>query len=168
MPAPLHLLAMALLRNMVLLQPLVPQAGLLRALAFAFWLWFGVPAVQARPAVLGGDKSLGFLLAHPVVTTRPIPMPRCCTRIADEFKPSYASVLVFGQDTGALEQAVADLESTQRITSCFTAWCPNCQGPYLLTTDLDAFPAPSAHHTHKLVLLSVLRESGAFGPPEPA
>lgn len=153
------------LRNMIVFHPLVLHIRLLRALALAFWLWFGVPAVHARH-----DKSSpcpsAFLASSLPQPPRRMP-PRCCTRITDEFKPSYASVLVYGQDPSSLEQAVSELETKQRITSCFTAWCPTCQGPYLLTTDLDAFPSASAHHTHQLVLLSVLRESGAFGPPEP-
>jgi hypothetical protein len=91
-------------------------------------------------------------------------MPRCCERIPDEFRPSYASVLVHGPDPATLEAAVRDLEA-QRITSCFTAWCPDCAGTYLLTTELGGFACPSAHHTHQLVLLSVLRESGAFFVP---
>ena len=91
-------------------------------------------------------------------------MPRCCQRIPDEFKPSYASVLVHGPDPETLRTAVCELER-QHITSCFTAWCPNCSGTYMLTTELDAFPSPSAHHTHQLLLLSVLRESGAFFTP---
>lgn len=89
-------------------------------------------------------------------------MPRCCQRIPNEFAPSYASVLAFGSDPQSLQNAVSHLEDDTRITSCFTAWCPNCSGTYLLTTDIDSFPAPSAHHTHQLRLLSVLRESGAF------
>ena len=92
--------------------------------------------------------------------------PRCCHAIRDEFRPSYASVLVHGKDPEKLRAAVQDLEA-QRITSCFTAWCPDCSGTYLLTTELDRFPAPSAHHTHQLLLLSVLRESGAFFVPPP-
>ena len=93
-------------------------------------------------------------------------MPRCCEKIPNEFNPSYASVLVHGLDPLALEEAVRDLEEKQRITSCFTAWCSKCSRTYLLTTDLDSFPAPSAHHTHQLRLLSVLRESGAFFSPK--
>lgn len=89
-------------------------------------------------------------------------MPRCCERIEDEFRPSYASVLAYGSDPEALRAAVSNLEDNTRITSCFTAWCSHCSGTYMLTTDLDNFPAPSAHHTHQLQLLSVLRESGAF------
>ena len=91
-------------------------------------------------------------------------MPRCCQRIPDEFQPSYASVLVHGPAPGTLEAAVRDLEG-QHITSCFTAWCPDCAGTYLLTTGLDSFVRPSEHHTHQLLLLSVLRESGAFFVP---
>jgi hypothetical protein len=91
-------------------------------------------------------------------------MPRCCLRIQDEFKPSYASTLVHGPDPETLRAAVQDLEH-QRITSCFTAWCPDCSCTYMLTTELDTFPCPSAHHTHQLLLLSVLRESGAFFTP---
>lgn len=90
-------------------------------------------------------------------------MPRCCQPIQDEFKPCYASVLAFGQD---LQRAVEDLESNQKITSCFTSWCPDCEKTYLLTPEIRAFPCPSAHHAHQLVLLSVLRESGAFFTPE--
>jgi len=92
--------------------------------------------------------------------------PRCCHRIPDEFKPSYASVLVYGSDPLKLEHAVREVETNERIASCFTAWCPNCANSYLLTTDIEAFPCPSAHHTHQLVLLSVLRESGALVPAE--
>jgi hypothetical protein len=142
------------------LHPVMAQLRLLRALFLVLWLWFGVPAVHAL-------KS-GQAFCPPAPTVQPLAsMPRCCTRIKDEFKPSYASVLVYGTDPRTLEQAVRDAEHGQRITSCFTAWCSRCQAPYLLTTDLDNFPAPSAHHTHHLVLLSVLRESGAFGPAEP-
>lgn len=89
-------------------------------------------------------------------------MPRCCQQIQNEFKPSYASVLAYGPDPDSLRDAVARLEDDTRITSCFTAWCPKCSGTYLLTTDMESFPVPSAHHTHQLRLLSVLRESGAF------
>jgi hypothetical protein len=88
-------------------------------------------------------------------------MRRCCHPIENEFKPSYASVLVHGEDPNTLRLAVEDLES-QHITSCFTAWCPDCSNTYLLTPEITSFPCPSAHHTHQLVLLSVLRESGAF------
>lgn len=152
------------IRNMILFHPLMLQLRVLRVLCLIFWLWMGVPAVHAAtPAFLAPFRHAK---SHAPLAPNP-PMPRCCTRIVDEFKPSYASVLAFGQEPARLEQAVADIETTQRITSCFTAWCSRCQGPYLLTTDMDAFPSPSAHHTHQLVLLSVLRESGAFGPPEP-
>jgi hypothetical protein len=91
-------------------------------------------------------------------------MPRCCTRIEDEFAPSYSSVLVFGSDPRGLEDAVMRAEQTESITSCFTAWCSRCRGPYLVSTDIAGFPCPSAHHTHKLVLLAALREAGALPP----
>lgn len=86
-------------------------------------------------------------------------MPRCCQPPANEFEPCYASVLLFGRD--GLEAAVRDAESG-RLASCFTAWCPRCYGAYLVTADLDAFPCPSAHHTHKLHLLRQLREAGIY------
>lgn len=86
---------------------------------------------------------------------------RCCRPITDEFQPCYASVLVHGTDPDALRHAVENVQK-QRIASCFTAWCPECVDVYFLTADLDAFACPSAHHTHKLILLSTLRESGAF------
>jgi hypothetical protein len=91
-------------------------------------------------------------------------MPRCCEKIQDEFKPSYASVLVYGADPAALQTAVRILETKRPITSCFTAWCPRCSATSLITTDLLSFPSPSAHHTHQLLLLSVLQQSGAFFP----
>jgi hypothetical protein len=131
-------------RMLFLIQPMAA----LRVLAFLYWLLHYIPAVQAAHA----QKNMPA---------------RCCTRIVDEFMPSYASVLVYGSDPIKLEQAVREAESQQRITSCFTAWCPNCASPYLLTTDLAGFPSPSAHHTHQLVLLSVLRDSGALVPSEP-
>jgi hypothetical protein len=87
-------------------------------------------------------------------------MPRCCEPIPDEFKPSYASVLSFGRDPDALRAAVDTLETKHCLTSCFTAWCPRCKRNYLLTRELPGFPAPSAHHTHQLALLQILRESG--------
>ena len=145
------------LRHMLLLHPLVLQIRLLRVVLLFLWFTLGIPAVRAfhiTPCVV----------VHATTTN----MPRCCHPIADEFKPSYASVLVYGPDAPAkLQDAVRDAESRQRITSCFTAWCSSCQRPYLLTTDLAGFPCPSAHHTHQLLLLSVLRESGAFFPSEP-
>lgn len=144
------------LRHMLLLHPLVLQIRLLRVVLLFLWLTLGIPAVRA------------FHITPCVVPHATTNMPRCCHPIADEFKPSYASVLVYGPDAPAkLEDAVRDAESRQRITSCFTAWCSSCQRPYLLTTDLAGFPCPSAHHTHQLLLLSVLRESGAFFPMEP-
>jgi hypothetical protein len=147
------------LRHMLLLHPLVLQIRLLRVVLLFLWLTLGIPAVRAFHIITPAP----CVILH--VTTN---MPRCCHPIADEFKPSYASVLVYGPDAPAkLEDAVRDAESRQRITSCFTAWCSSCQRPYLLTTDLAGFPCPSAHHTHQLLLLSVLRESGAFFPMEP-
>lgn len=145
----LHLLHRVLLAN--------PQAAfrLLRVLALLYMLARGLPVVE------------GLHKSPPIIQPRPSMPPRCCTTIPDEFRPSYASVLVFGPDPGKLQQAVQAAESRQRLTSCFTAWCSRCSGPYLLTTDLDAFPTPSAHHAHQLVLLSVLRESGALVPSEP-
>ena len=91
-------------------------------------------------------------------------MPRCCDKIKDEFKPSYASVLIHGADPAALENAVRRLETKQPITSCFTAWCSHCSATSLITTDVLGFPCPSAHHTHQLMLLSILQDSGAFFP----
>ncbi len=74
-------------------------------------------------------------------------MPRCCSAIPDEFKPSYASVLV-AEDLG---KAVKDLESG-KLTPCITAWCSACQAPYLITSSIRAFACPSAHHAHMLTL----------------
>ena len=145
-----------ILRHLVLLHPiLLLHFRLLRLFLVLLWAVLGIPAVRAlhkNPCVI-------------VPAATRMPPPRCCTPISDEFKPSYASVLVHGPDPEKLRDAVRAAESKQRLTSCFTAWCPDCAGTYLLTTELDAFPAPSAHHTHQLQLLSVLRESGAFFAP---
>jgi hypothetical protein len=96
--------------------------------------------------------------------------PRCCSKAVsseDEFAPCYASVVAYGtSDPGALRAAVGQLEAgTPGIVSCFTAWCTRCRAPYLLTTDLAAFPTPSAHHTHKLQLLRQLRGAGVYSVP---
>ena len=74
-------------------------------------------------------------------------MPRCCSAVRDEFVPSYASVLV-AED---LERAVTVLEAG-KLKPCITAWCSACQAPYLITTSMDKFASPSAHHAHMLVL----------------
>jgi hypothetical protein len=87
---------------------------------------------------------------------------RCCARIPNEFAPSYASVLVHGTDGCGLRDAVISLETGQTITSCFTAWCPQCLDTSMVVTDLQAFPAPSAHHTHQLALLAVLQRAGVY------
>jgi len=92
------------------------------------------------------------------------PRRRCCEPIADEFAPSYASVLSYGDGDG-LRRAVEALENDEPLTSCFTAWCPRCRGTYLLASDADTFPSVSAHHTHKLRLLALLQETGIFAPP---
>ena len=144
-----------LLRVLLHFHPVFIQLRLLRVLFFLVWLLLGVPAVRAA-------SCCHKRLALPALPA----MPRCCSPIADEFKPSYASVLVFGADPRRLEEAVGEAETKQRLASCFTAWCPKCYGPYLLTTGIHEFPTPSAHHTHQLLLLSVLRESGALFPAE--
>ncbi len=91
--------------------------------------------------------------------------PRCCSAVSspDEFAECYASVLVYGPSaSNALKEAVEALEQTQSLVSCFTAWCPRCRGNYFLTTDVDSFPVPSAHHTHKLALLGRLSSAGIY------
>jgi hypothetical protein len=87
--------------------------------------------------------------------------PCRCPKTPEDFAPCYASVLAFGSD--GLEKAVRGIEANPGgLVSCFTAWCSVCKGPYLLTTDVAAFPTRSAHHTHKLVLLDSLREDSVF------
>lgn len=152
-----YLLVVYVVHRLIQLQPLA-AFRLLRALVLVYWLLRHLPAVEASIRVKTPPPSR--------FPARSMPPPRCCHRIEDEFRPSYASVVVYGSDPIKLEQAVRDAESQQRITSCFTAWCPTCARTYLLTTDIHAFPSPSAHHTHQLVLLSVLRESGALVPAE--
>jgi hypothetical protein len=91
--------------------------------------------------------------------------PRCCLAepVPLEFEPCYASVIVYGAHAKqALAVSVAALERDEPIVSCFTAWCPSCRGNYFLTPDLRCFPTPSAHHTHKLALLQMLRDQGLY------
>ena len=76
-----------------------------------------------------------------------IAMPRCCTPVAEEFAPCYASVVVAPD----LQQAVDKLEGGP-LQSSITAWCTKCQAPYLLTGALGMFPSPSAHHAHMVAL----------------
>lgn len=89
--------------------------------------------------------------------------PRCCQPPADEFAPSYASVLSFGPGDQLLT-AVTALERDEPLVSCFTAWCARCRRNYLLMTDVASFPSPSAHHVHKLRLLDHLRAEGIYFP----
>ena len=77
------------LRHMLLLHPLVLQIRLLRVVLLFLWLTLGIPAVRA------------FHITPCVVPHATTNMPRCCHPIADEFKPSYASVLVYGPDAPA-------------------------------------------------------------------
>ena len=78
-------------------------------------------------------------------------MPRCCTPLPDEFKPSYASVVM-----GDLEARVARLEQAP-LLPCVTAWCDRCRRPYLLTSALSLVPCPSAHHAHMVALAGRMR-----------
>jgi hypothetical protein len=71
-----------------------------------------------------------------------------CEKNADEFKPCYASALVF---PGGIRDAVLDAEKD--LTPCFTAYCPRCREVRLLTTEAAGFPTRSAHHVHQLVLM---------------
>ncbi len=95
---------------------------------------------------------------------------RCCAPPPNEFAPCYASVLAFPPGgEGELRAAVEALEQERPgPISCFTAWCPRCRGVYLLTTDMGTFPSPSAHHTHKLRLLQLLRAEQIIPPPPPS
>jgi hypothetical protein len=86
--------------------------------------------------------------------------PRCCAKDASEFDPCYASVLVYGSSGEGLKDAVADLE--RGLVSCFVGRCSRCRVNYLLSTDADQFPTLSAHHTHKIALLSYLRQNKLF------
>ena len=74
-------------------------------------------------------------------------MPRCCTPIANEFTPCYASVLVASD----IRETVSAIEQAP-LQASVTAWCSSCNAPYLITGALDMFPCPSAHHAHLIVL----------------
>jgi hypothetical protein len=82
-------------------------------------------------------------------------MPRCCTPVAGEFVPCYASVLVAPD----LKKAVEELEQGQ-LQSSVTAWCPSCQAPYLLTGAMGLFASPSAHHAHVISFSRVVLQAG--------
>jgi hypothetical protein len=116
-----------------------------------------VLAVHSRAAQTAQCKSMPCL-TRPLVcykyTSEQIrthishSMPRCCHKIEAEFAPSYASVLVAGEN---LQAAVHALEQ-QTICPCVTTWCPKCFGVGLLTTDMHHFKCPSAYYAHMLVL----------------
>ena len=76
----------------------------------------------------------------------------------DEFKPSYASVVL-----GDLEAKVARVEQGP-LLPCVTAWCSRCRAPYLLTSALALFPCPSAHHAHMVALAQRLGYFEGVGP----
>jgi cytochrome c553 len=71
-------------------------------------------------------------------------MPRCCSPLADEFKPCYASVVVAGT---LLKEEVESIEQSP-MRSSLTAWCSHCHAQYLITNAVSMFPTPSAHHAH--------------------
>jgi hypothetical protein len=81
-------------------------------------------------------------------------MPRCCEPIQGEFVPCYASVLV----NSDMQAAVRELEGG-KLKPCITAWCSACHAPYLITASIKAFPSPSAHHAHMLVLSKKVNEA---------
>jgi len=76
-------------------------------------------------------------------------MPRCCLAESreEQFRASYASVLVAGD---GLEAAVQEMEAAQ-ICPCVTSWCTCCYQVSLLTSDLRSFQSPSAYYAHMLV-----------------
>ena len=81
-------------------------------------------------------------------------LPRCCSKIRGEFRPSYASMLVAPDLEGAVQAVEAG-----PLCPCITAWCSQCQAPYMLTSSIDRFPLASAHHAHMLVLHSLRAKS---------
>ena len=85
---------------------------------------------------------------------------RCCRPIPDEFKPCYASVLVFGHFSESIVRAkINKVETDEAIVPCFTSWCSTCASKYWLTPDLALFPTPSAHHAHKYTLMRTLMDN---------
>ena len=91
-------------------------------------------------------------------------MARCCSGIIpNEFTPCYASALVYGTDTG-LRDKLQQMEQ-EGIHPCFTAWCSTCSNTYMLCSDVPKFFSPSAHHTHKLALLDLLKAEGIYMTP---
>ena len=79
----------------------------------------------------------------------------------NELEPCYASVLAFPD---GMKQAVEDFE--RDLVPCFTTYCPRCRCISLLrpATDVAVFPCASAHHVHKMVLLSSLQGHSVVMP----
>jgi hypothetical protein len=74
-------------------------------------------------------------------------MLRCCQGRPDDFEPSYASVLVAGNN---LRRAVEDVETDCLMCPCVTAWCGRCKRSSFLVGGRAGFPAPSAFFAHAL------------------
>ena len=83
-------------------------------------------------------------------------MPRCCEGVPGEFEPCYASVLVAGL---GLKSAVEDLEESQLICPCVTAWCGVCKRVSLTVNDRGLFPCPSAQLAHALAFKAHVEET---------
>ena len=47
------------------------------------------------------------------------------------------------------------------VRSCFTSWCGSCKRAFLVTHELASFPAPAAHHVHKLAMMRKLQPPAA-------
>jgi hypothetical protein len=83
---------------------------------------------------------------------------RCELDKAQEFQPSYASVLYCGQDS--LEAQVHKLETT--VWPSLTSWCSKCEKPCLITVAVKEFPTISAHHIHQLATWKRMQNLNLF------
>ena len=86
-------------------------------------------------------------------------MPRCCAKLEDDLKPSYASVLVAPD----LKERVLALEGGQLLGN-ITTWCRHCKKASLIVDSVGLFRMPSEHHAHMLVLASCLNKDVSSCP----
>lgn len=84
---------------------------------------------------------------------------RFCAPNPEDFKPCYASMLMFPSASG-LQEAVVDAE--RDLVPCFTGYCSVCRNVRMLNSLVDHFPTRSAHHVHQIMLMRKLQSTGVM------
>lgn len=82
-----------------------------------------------------------------------------CRCLISQCSPSYASVLVCGEED--LDKQVEALE--KQLLPTITAWCQECKKPCLITRDLHLFQQASEHHVHQIVSAKSLMDLDLMG-----